>query len=89
MGNNAVLANLLSLRDRRPFGVYHGVPIGVSGTLEKPLTIREILALVLPDATEPRALILPGKEKISSVAIVSEALPSRPSRHSARISIYI
>jgi len=75
VGNNAVLANLLSLRDRKPFGVYHAVPIGVSGTLEKPLSIRDILALVLPDNTEPRALILPGKEKISSVAIVSGGAP--------------
>ncbi|MFA5851313.1 MAG: Nif3-like dinuclear metal center hexameric protein [Spirochaetales bacterium] len=75
VGNNAVLANLLSLRDRKPFGVYHGVPIGVSGTLEQPLSIRNILALILPDNTEPRALILPGKEKISSVAIVSGGAP--------------
>lgn len=75
VGNNAVLADLLSLKDRKPFGVYHGVPIGVSGTLAEPLAIRDIVALILPDNTEPRALILPGKEKIRSIAIVSGGAP--------------
>lgn len=75
VGNNAVLANLLSLKDRTPFGVYHGVPIGVAGKLEKPLTAREILTLILPDNTEPRALITPGVEAINTVAIVSGGAP--------------
>lgn len=75
VGNNAVLANLLSLRDRKPYGVYHGIPIGFSGSLERPMTIREILTRILPDGTEPRALILPGKETISTVAIVSGGAP--------------
>lgn len=75
VGNNAVLANLLSLRDRSPFGVYHGIAIGVSGRLEKPLAIQEILPLILPDRTEARAIIASGKEKISTVAIVSGGAP--------------
>ncbi|HWR13143.1 MAG TPA: Nif3-like dinuclear metal center hexameric protein [Rectinemataceae bacterium] len=75
VGNNAVLANLLSLRDRAPFGMYHGIAIGVSGRLEKALSLREIISLILPDGTEPKAIIAPGKEKVSTVAIVSGGAP--------------
>lgn len=75
VGNNAVLANLLSLGDRKPFGMYHGIPIGVSGHLEKPLSMDEILELILPDKTQPRAVIMPGKDAISTVAIVSGGAP--------------
>ena len=33
-GNNIVLANKLGLQDCAPFGEYHGVPVGIRGTLE-------------------------------------------------------
>lgn len=75
VGNNAVLADLLSLRNRVPFGVYHGIPIGISGAVEVPLSIREVVKLILPDNSEPRAVISAGKEKISTIAIVSGGAP--------------
>ena len=75
VGNNAVLANLLSLRDRVPFGDYHGIPIGVRGNLETALSIPDILGRLLPDNSEPLAVIAPGKEKVTSVAIVSGGAP--------------
>jgi len=75
VGNNAVLANLLSLDERLPFGEYHGTSIGVSGTLKTPLSIPEILMRILPDNSEPLAVIAAGKEKVRSVAIVSGGAP--------------
>ncbi|HCO48711.1 MAG TPA: Nif3-like dinuclear metal center hexameric protein [Spirochaetaceae bacterium] len=75
VGNNAVLADLLALHDRKPFGAYHGIPIGVSGRLESPLSVKELLTRILPDNSQPRAAILPGSEKISTVAIVSGGAP--------------
>ncbi len=75
VGNNAVLADLLALRDRSPFGLYHGIPIGISGRLEAPLSVKEVLSLILPDNSQPRALILPGVEKISTVAVISGGAP--------------
>jgi len=75
VGNNAVLADLLALRDRKPFGIYHGVAIGVSGRLEKPLSVKEVLQRILPDRSEPRALIAAGPEPVSTVAIVSGGAP--------------
>lgn len=71
VGNNAVLADLLALKERQPYGVYHGVAIGVSGVLEKPATIPEIVKRILPDNSQPLSVIAPGKEKIRTVAIVS------------------
>jgi dinuclear metal center YbgI/SA1388 family protein len=71
VGNNAVLADIIGLIERKPFGVYHGVPIGVSGRLSTPLGIDELIRKVLPDLSSPRLIIPPAKETISTVAIVS------------------
>jgi dinuclear metal center YbgI/SA1388 family protein len=75
VGNNAVLADLLSLQDRQPFGVYHGVAIGVSGRLVEALPVREVLRRILPDNSQPRNLILSGADTVSTVAIVSGGAP--------------
>jgi dinuclear metal center YbgI/SA1388 family protein len=71
VGNNAVLANLLALEERKPFGVYHGVAIGVSGSLPSPMDIDTLIRKILPDLSAPRLLIPPEKTMISKVAIVS------------------
>ena len=75
VGNNAVLADLIGLQDRKPFGFYHGVPIGVSGRLKTPSTIGDIAAAVLPDGSAPRSLIPAGPAKIETAAIVSGGAP--------------
>lgn len=71
IGNNAVLADLLSLGERRPFGLYRGIPIGVAGRLPEPLSLEQIVRLILPEGGQARNLIAAGPEKISSVAVVS------------------
>ncbi len=75
VGNNAVLADLLSLVERKPFGLYHGIPIGLSGRLERPLSVEGILDRILPDKSEPRAMLMPGRKEISTVAVVSGGAP--------------
>lgn len=74
-GNNAQLANRLDLQERKPFGVYHGVAIGVSGRLPSPRSAQEIITSLLPDNSKPRTLIAAGPERISSVAVVSGGAP--------------
>jgi dinuclear metal center YbgI/SA1388 family protein len=71
LGNNAVLADAIGLVERKPFGVYHGVPIGVSGRLGEPLAIDALILKILPDLSRPRLLIPPSKDIVSTVAIVS------------------
>jgi dinuclear metal center YbgI/SA1388 family protein len=70
-GNNAVLCRLLGLRDLKPFGIYHGKPIGFSGILPEPLGIDGIVAKVLPDGSRPASILSFGKEKLSKVGVVS------------------
>ncbi len=74
-GNNAQLANLLQLEERKPFGVYHGVSIGVSGRLKETRTAEELLSAILPDGSRARTLIAAGPERINTLAIVSGGAP--------------
>ena len=50
LGNNAELARLLKLKNRRPFGKYHKALLGFSGELAKPLPL-DTLARQLAQAT--------------------------------------
>ena len=42
IGHNALLANMISLKNLKPFGLYHGYHIGFQGNLEKPESIKKI-----------------------------------------------
>lgn len=75
VGNNARIADALGLKDRKPFGVYHGITIGWAGTLPKPSTIDDILAAILTDRSAPKSVIAAGPREISSVAVVSGGAP--------------
>lgn len=75
VGNNAVLSSMLNLQNRIPFGIYHGIPIGFSGSLPVPLSLEEIRKKLLPDNSSPR-LVIPGSCKlIETVAIISGGAP--------------
>lgn len=75
VGNNARIADLLGLTERKPFGIYHGISIGWSGSLPKPCTLDEILAKILPDRSAPKSVIAAGPREIRTVAIVSGGAP--------------
>jgi len=71
LGNNATIARLLDVTDRRPFGLYHGRCIGFRGTLARPLTVDQIAGRL--DLSEQSGLrVLPfGKKTVSTVGIIS------------------
>jgi dinuclear metal center YbgI/SA1388 family protein len=71
VGNNAVLAAAIGLKDTRPFGRYHGVDIGIRGRLEPALSLDQVVARVLPDLSRPSTLIPGKKAAIENVAVVS------------------
>ncbi|MGA2546517.1 MAG: Nif3-like dinuclear metal center hexameric protein [Rectinemataceae bacterium] len=71
LGNNAVLARLIGLKDLRGFGEFHGVEIGLRGRLDPPLALDEIVRRVLPDGSRPKTLIPGSKAETASVAVVS------------------
>ncbi|MBU0702776.1 MAG: Nif3-like dinuclear metal center hexameric protein [Chloroflexi bacterium] len=72
VGNNAELARLLGLKEPRTFGKYHGVEIGIGGTLDPPTPL-EVLVERLTKATgEPPVRVLAhGPERVSRVGCIS------------------
>jgi dinuclear metal center YbgI/SA1388 family protein len=75
LGNNAGIAGLLKLEQRMPFGVYHGVKIGIKGNLPKEKNIKEISDILSKSALIPLRSLAFGKEKIKTVGIVSGGAP--------------
>jgi dinuclear metal center YbgI/SA1388 family protein len=71
VGNNAVLARLLGLKDIRSFGPYHGVELGYAGSFDPPIGLDEAVARVLPDGARPRTLIPGTRSGLRSAAVVS------------------
>ena len=70
-GNNARLADLLRLEQRKPFGLYKGIAIGFEGTRRSAIT-RDALVDLLCRALNTECTVLPfGPERIKRIAVVS------------------
>ncbi len=70
-GNNANLARLLNLRDRRMFFPYHGMEIGILGSLDTPLTA-DAAAEQAANGREYRLFCSPvGPKNVHTVAVIS------------------
>lgn len=70
-GNNAVLARLLGLRQRRSFADYNGQLIGICGELPQAIAF-EVFAEQVRRKVNPQAAVHPfGKEQIKRVGVVS------------------
>jgi dinuclear metal center YbgI/SA1388 family protein len=75
LGNNAVIADRLGLRNRRPFGDYKGATIGWAGDLPQPMTTEQV-AMTLFGTTDDLLGVLPfGPDESRSVGIVSGGAP--------------
>jgi len=71
LGNNALLADLLGLVDRAPFGEHGGVLLGVQGVLPAPTAVSDVAA-VLGAQLGSTPLVLPGGDHpVRTVGIVS------------------
>ena len=71
VGNNTLLAQVLELRAPEPFDSYRGVPIGVQGTLDPPLS-REMLVERIDRLLSTRSRLLPGGPGLSRrIGIIS------------------
>ncbi len=71
VGNNACMAKLLDLKDRHPFGNYHGVNCGCYGLLQREYTMNNFLKLVEEKIGEVQVKHLFGAKNIKTVGIVS------------------
>jgi dinuclear metal center YbgI/SA1388 family protein len=71
LGNNALLAKGLKIQKKRPFGLYHGIHIGVGGNFTVPQTCQQV-SQQIEKITKVRPRIFSfGKSKIKKIAIVS------------------
>jgi dinuclear metal center YbgI/SA1388 family protein len=71
LGNNAVLAELLGIQDKEPFGLHHGHKIGYKGILSKPLTVEEAVKKISFMNRPPLGVFPFGKKENLSAAVVS------------------
>jgi dinuclear metal center YbgI/SA1388 family protein len=71
LGNNAVLAELLGIRDPQPFGLYHGHKIGCKGYLSTPLSVEEAAKRICFMGRPPLGVFPFGKKENSSCAVLS------------------
>ena len=74
-GNNAVLADILGLTDRKEFGEYKGTFIGVEGSFESSMGRDEVVQKLF-GGWEDSIKILPfGPDRIRTVGIISGGAP--------------
>lgn len=71
LGNNAGIADLLNLKNRKEFGPYHGIKMGIKGFLPKQASLAEISDVLCKNSLIPPRCLAFGKEKIKTVGIVS------------------
>ncbi|MGL1893107.1 MAG: Nif3-like dinuclear metal center hexameric protein [Spirochaetaceae bacterium] len=74
LGNNIGLAKQLNLINIEPFGKYKSFNIGVKGQLVEPKPVDDIKKILLGDH-EPVFIIPGGKNRVSTIAIVSGGSP--------------
>lgn len=70
-GNNACIARALGLRGLKPFGVYHGMTLGVAGRLPQSLTYAAFKKKVRGIMGAELQTMDFGKQRVQSVAVVS------------------
>lgn len=70
-GNNYGLAARIGLEDVTPFASWRGMILGVKGKLKNPVSIEQLASLALKDGEKPLKILPFGKERISTVGIVS------------------
>jgi dinuclear metal center YbgI/SA1388 family protein len=75
IGNNAILAELLGLEGREPFGASHGVKLGWKGSFPEPISLDEILSRILPDGSPPNCILPGGPSAVKTAAVVSGGAP--------------
>jgi len=80
LGNNAVIADLLNIKDKEPFGLYNGQKIGYKGNLSQALTVDEAVKLISFMGRPPLGVFPFGKKENLSCAIVSGGAANQASQ---------
>ena len=70
-GNNAQMAKYLKLNNIQPFGLYHGVYVGVKGEFPAPVTAQQIIGLLKIRENDTNFALNCNDRKFHTVGIVS------------------
>ena len=71
LGNNALLADLLGLVDRAPFGEHGGVLLGVQGALPSPTPVSDVAAALGTHLGSTPLVLSGGDHPVRAVGVVS------------------
>ncbi|MBN1525799.1 MAG: Nif3-like dinuclear metal center hexameric protein [Spirochaetales bacterium] len=71
VGNNAGIADALELTQQEPFGIYHGVKIGIKGRLAASASLEEISSMLFGNTGIHPGTLPFGKDQVSTIGIVS------------------
>jgi dinuclear metal center YbgI/SA1388 family protein len=71
LGNNALLADLLGLVDRAPFGEHGGVLLGVQGALPSPTPVSDVAAALGTQLGSTPLVLSGGDHPVRTVGVVS------------------
>jgi dinuclear metal center YbgI/SA1388 family protein len=72
VGHNAEMVRLLRLKDREPFGDYHGIGIGFAGRFDEPVDVPGLIGRVVDATGRPPIRVLDyGPKAIKRVGCVS------------------
>jgi dinuclear metal center YbgI/SA1388 family protein len=71
LGNNALLADLLELSDRVPFGEHGGVLLGVQGTLPSPAPVADVAAALGAALGSTPLVLAGGDHPVRTIGVVS------------------
>lgn len=71
LGNNALLADLLGLVDRAPFGEHGGVLLGVQGALPSPAPVAEVAAALGAELGSTPLVLSGGDHPVRTLGVVS------------------
>ena len=70
-GNNAQMAKSLKLQNIQPFGLYHGVYVGVKGEFPEPVDARQIIDMLQVRENDTNFALNCAGKKFRTVGIVS------------------
>jgi len=70
-GNNRTIMRYLGAGALKPFGFYHGKPIGFQGKLPKPMTVAQVCAVLKGRLGASPDVFPGGSEKLRTLAVVS------------------
>ena len=71
LGNNALLADLLGLVDRAPFGEHGGVMLGVQGAVPSPTPVGDVAAALGAALGSTPLVLTGGDHPVRTIGIVS------------------